>query len=192
MNKSLTVIDINPIPVAIVTCPGLFTQYEKEAIKNIEIITNSNSNLSSFAISKSYNILNDMSLHRLQKLFDSCVEEYVKKILELDMSFKCIGSWVTKNSKGSSHHNHFHPNSLISTVAYFSEDEENPGLNFETKGLSNVFQTNLFKFQNLYDDKSNKYNSFSVNVTPGQEGVIVFPSHLYHQGIPAIRMKDIW
>ena len=88
-------------------------------------------------------------------------------------------SWISHKIPGQSHTMHTHPNSLISGVFYYGEDDaEIPAITFHkpiagvnVSYLSPVYQADRRKSEYAWD-------SFSVNYTPGL--LLLFPSYVFH------------
>ena len=88
-------------------------------------------------------------------------------------------SWISLKQPGQHHTMHTHPNSLISGVFYYGEeDPEIPAIIFHkpvagvnVSYLSPVYQADRRKSEYAWE-------SFSVNYTPGL--LLLFPSYMFH------------
>ena len=69
-------------------------------------------------LSHSSYVLNDTQMDRVKKLITEHTDKYISEILGLNDKFKLINSWTTRNPQDSVHHQHSHPNSIISGVYY--------------------------------------------------------------------------
>jgi uncharacterized protein (TIGR02466 family) len=88
-------------------------------------------------------------------------------------------SWISHKTPGQHHTMHTHPNSLISGVFYYGEEDEDiPAISFHKP----VAGTNVSYLSPKYqkDRRKSQYawNSFSVNYTPGL--LLLFPSYVFH------------
>ena len=79
--------------------------------------------------------------------------------------------WLNKNPKGSSHHEHCHPNSIVSGVFYFKQNSTLPPIKF-SKTLQHGIKLNLKKYNDFNSD------TFFLSCTDGE--LILFPSNLNH------------
>jgi uncharacterized protein (TIGR02466 family) len=82
---------------------------------------------------------------------------------------------------------HTHPNSLISGVFYYGEEDENiPAISFHKP----VVGTNVSYLSPKYQSDRRKsqyaWDSFSVNYTPGL--LLLFPSYVFHS-VPVNKSK---
>jgi len=84
-------------------------------------------------------------------------------------------SWINKSSKGESHHEHVHPNSLISGVWYPVINEQLPPIQFRSRAQRDV---------SLSADKYNNFNSATFLLPMKMGELIIFPSNLTHS-VPA-------
>jgi len=79
--------------------------------------------------------------------------------------------WGNRNPKGSKHHEHVHPNSIISGVFYLRQDPKLPPIQFSKSNQEAM---------KLDPRKYNNYNAetFLLPCTAGE--LILFPSNLRH------------
>jgi hypothetical protein len=136
-------------------------------------------------ISKSYNIFAFKELFNLKNKFDKALKLYVEKVLHTPtLQFKNTGSWLTKNTKETSHHPHGHSNTMLSVVTYFDDDicmdKELPGIVFLSHKLSSVFPFFKFNFKDVEVSEWNLFNYETYTIKPKYNDVIIFPGHLRH------------
>jgi hypothetical protein len=136
-------------------------------------------------LSHSMDVLSQPELSRLKKIFDEAIMVYTRDILKLSNVFQLTNSWLTKNESGDYHHQHNHPNVMLSITTYFDETFEYLGpfapIVIETPGLAHTFST--FQFQTTpfeYDT----VNGNEFGIYPNKNQFIIFPGHLYHQTMP--------
>ena len=79
-------------------------------------------------------------------------------------------SWANKNIKGASHHDHVHPNSIVSGVFYFQTSSSTPIIFNKTNQHSFAFEPIKFNTVNS--------SQFKLEVKAGE--CILFPSNLRH------------
>ena len=79
--------------------------------------------------------------------------------------------WANRNPKGSKHHEHVHPNSIISGVMYFQINEKLPPISF-SKERQDGIKLNPEKYNHMNSE------SFMLPCKPGE--LILFPSSLKH------------
>ena len=80
-------------------------------------------------------------------------------------------SWLNKNKKGESHHEHVHPNSMVSGVWYPQIHEQLPPIQFRNKGQRDI---------SLQTEKFNTFNSATFLLPMKRGELILFPSNLSH------------
>ena len=79
--------------------------------------------------------------------------------------------WANRNPKGSKHHEHVHPNSIISGVMYFQINEKLPPISFSKANQDGM---------KLDPEKYNHVNSESFMLPCKTGELILFPSSLKH------------
>ena len=181
-NTNVSIHNLRAIPVAVYNFNSILTEIEKNIIRKLEYLPVKQGPVS---LSSSYNILAQHGLLNISHIFDACVSRYLKEILGANVNTKSIGSWATKNTPGSFHHKHYHPNTLLSVVTYFKDsypddDSDISNLIFYNNGLGEIFK-NFSGFE--YEEKIinwNLYNNITYRVKPVEGQVIVFPGHLLH------------
>ena len=110
-------------------------------------------------------------LQKIVLFFKECIDDYCKTIINSDQRLVITQLWGNKNPKGSKHHEHVHPNSIISGVFYLRQEPKLPPIQFSK---SNQHAIKL-------DPK--KYNTFNAEtfLLPCVAGeLILFPSNLRH------------
>ena len=101
---------------------------------------------------------------------NKCLKDYARRVLATDQLLTVTQSWANTNIKGARHHEHVHPNSIISGVFYFQTNSSTPIIFNKTN-------------QHAFGFKSIKYNdvnaeAFRLEVQVGS--CILFPSSLRH------------
>lgn len=145
-----------------------FTHEERNYVDSLE-----NSGSQHMFLSKNTNVFGDLT-----NIKNFCVDKlniYTKEILGIKQNFYITNSWVSKKTKGQSHHIHNHPNSIFSGVFYMSVEDKDSKLHFNStpghlKGFNFDFDYESFNLFNSQD--------WWISVESGS--FIIFPSHLNH------------
>jgi uncharacterized protein (TIGR02466 family) len=120
--------------------------------------------------SKDTYVLRHPELEKLKAFFYASLNTYCESVIGTKHRVNITQAWVQRNGRGSFTHEHTHPNSIISGVFYFRNDEQAP-INF-TKDTINRLTMKQFK--------QTKINSESFTFHPKAGELILFPSHLRH------------
>ena len=99
------------------------------------------------------------------------MDDYCNTIVNSDQRLVITQLWANRNPKNSKHHEHVHPNSIISGVFYLRQDPKLPPIQFSKSNQHGI---------NLDPRKYNNYNAktFLLPCTAGE--LILFPSNLRH------------
>ena len=110
-------------------------------------------------------------LQKIVLFFKECIDDYCNTIVNSDQRLVITQLWGNKNPKGSKHHEHVHPNSIISGVFYLRQDPKLPPIQFSKSNQDSM---------KLDPRKYNTYNAetFLLPCTSGE--LILFPSNLRH------------
>ena len=154
--------------------PVLITPYEKPISKELEFIRTlewiSQKANGNFKSKDSY-ILKNEQLKDIKNFIVETVNKYCEKILNTKQRLVITQSWFNKNPTGSKHHEHVHPNSIISGVMYFQIDQTLPPIQFSKSNQDGV-KLDPIKYNVLNSD------TFLLPCKPGE--LILFPSNLRH------------
>ena len=110
-------------------------------------------------------------LKEIVLFFKECVEDYCNTIVNSDQRLVITQLWANRNPKNSKHHEHVHPNSIISGVFYLRQDPKLPPIQFSKSNQHAI---------KLDPKKYNVFNAetFLLPCTAGE--LILFPSNLRH------------
>jgi uncharacterized protein (TIGR02466 family) len=130
--------------------------------------------------STSYHVLDDKNLKELKDQICDNINTFVHDILKVDNSIQfCIkNSWIMKHKKGNWAQYHTHNNCLLTGIYYYDVENTTGDVTFRKK------DTHLNIFPEVFDipfTEENMFNTKSVIVTPENNKLIIFPSHLLHK-----------
>ena len=110
-------------------------------------------------------------LKNIKNFLSESVDKFTKNVLNSKQRLVITQCWANRNPKGSKHHEHVHPNSIISGVMYFQINEKSPPIQFAKTSQDAI---------KLDPEKYNYVNSesFMLPCKPGE--LILFPSSLKH------------
>ena len=162
---------IFPVPIYITSLDRKFSPSEINFInKNKNKTYKNDGNITS---ANNY-ILNTSPFKKLKKELDLIVLDYFEKIISpLNKVTPYITqSWLNYTEKNQFHHQHEHPNSLISGVLYINADEKFDNIKFYKKDTYSTIKLSVKDY--------NFFNSDSW-VFPVETGkIILFPSSTTH------------
>ena len=162
--------------------PLLITKYEGSLVDELKHINTlewieqkANSNFKS----KDTYLLNHEQFKNIKNFIYESLNKFTQNIFESNQRLVVTQCWLNKNPKGSKHHEHVHPNSIISGVFYFKQDPKLPPISF-SKSIQSAMKLDPKKYNNLNSE------TFLLPCTDGE--LILFPSNLKHS-VP-INMGD--
>ena len=110
-------------------------------------------------------------LKYLTSFFKECIDDYCNTIINSEQRLVITQLWGNRNPKGSKHHEHVHPNSIISGVFYLRQDPKLPPIQF-SKSNQHAMKLDPKKYNNFNAE------TFLLPCTAGE--LILFPSSLRH------------
>lgn len=124
-------------------------------------------------------ILNQLEFENLKKEIQKHLENYIHNVFKINnkVSFYITNSWGIKHQKGDWAAKHYHTNSLFSGVLYLKCSDVSGDIKFYknlgvTTGISQCFD---FEYS-----EHNMFNSTEYTITPQDNMILLFPSHLEH------------
>ena len=120
-------------------------------------------------------ILDKPEMSRVRQFIELKLKEFVHNVMGSDSQMVITQSWLNKNGKGQSHHEHKHPNSMISGVWYPQIHEKLPPIQFRNSQQRDI---------TLSVKKFNHFNSATFLLPMRKGELILFPSNLQHS-VPA-------
>jgi len=165
-----------PTPVLICPYPVDYTK-ELEWIRNAEC-RKENSGGDAGGQKIHYNrqsedtfVLDRPELSNIRAFIEAKLHEFVTKIYASTDKLVITQSWLNKSKKGESHHEHVHPNSMISGVWYPQIHEQMPPIQFRSRQQRDV---------SLQTQQYNTFNSATFMLPMKRGELILFPSNLTH------------
>ena len=116
-------------------------------------------------------LLRQEKLKSIKNFLGESVNKFTTNVLNSKQRLIITQCWANRNPKGSRHHEHVHPNSIISGVMYFQINEKLPPIQFSKERQDGV-KLDPIKYNNLTAE------SFMLPCKPGE--LILFPSSLKH------------
>ena len=110
-------------------------------------------------------------LKNIKNFLSESVDKFTKNVLNSKQRLVITQCWANRNPKGSKHHEHVHPNSIISGVMYFQINEKLPPIQF-AKTNQDAIKLDPIKYNHVNSE------SFMLPCKPGE--LILFPSSLKH------------
>jgi len=171
--KEPTIANLFPTPIYMTDMDRPFT---KQELKFVEVQKNHTTKNEGNVSSIDNYILNRKELKNVKKIIDTACEDYLQRIIcpkEKNLKLYVTQSWLNFTEANQYHHQHAHPNSVISGVLYFDCDKENDKIKFTSpKGYQQIVP----ELKNY-----NIWNSYTwwFPLETGQ--LIMFPSSTIHQ-----------
>ncbi len=148
-----------------------FTSEELAYVSALEMIDNVGN-----AMSRNDSVLHDDALHRVRKFVDEQVFHYKKNLLRIrdETELYVTQSWVNVARPGQFHPKHKHPNSVVSGVIFFDDNQRQdlPPIRFHRAAEALSLD---FDYEELND-----FNASCREIVPESGLLILFPSQLEH------------
>ena len=154
--------------------PVLITKYEGDLNKELKYVDNlpykEQKGNANFKSQDSY-LLEIEELKNIKDFFYESLNKYTKNISQSDQRLVITQCWANKNPPGSKHHEHVHPNSILSGVFYLKQDKTLPPIQFN-KSIQGAMKLDPKKYNNLNSE---------IFLLPCVDGeLLLFPSNLKH------------
>ena len=75
-------------------------------------------------------LLRNEELKDIKNFLGEAINKFTTNVLNTKQRLVITQCWANRNPKGSRHHEHVHPNSIISGVMYFQINEKLPPISF--------------------------------------------------------------
>ena len=116
-------------------------------------------------------LLRNEEFKNIKNFLKESIDKFTTNVLNTKQRLVITQCWANRNPKGSQHHEHVHPNSIISGVMYFQINEKLPPISF-TKDKQDGMKLNPEKYNHMNSE------TFMLPCKPGE--LILFPSSLRH------------
>ena len=164
---------IFPIPIYTTSMERGFTKQELQFVnEQKKHCTNNTGNINT----KDNYILNRKEFKNIKKFLDKHCKEYLDTVIcpKNNIELYITQSWLNYTEADQYHHQHAHPNSVVSGVFYFDSDIEKDKILFTKGGYQQISpETDKEKF-NLWNS-----DTWFFPVKTGD--LIMFPSSTTHQ-----------
>jgi len=172
--KQPELLQLFPKPVLIASYHKDFTK-ELEYVKSLEHKLNEKSQKEYSKQSTNTFLLDEPELKEIREFVEVYLKFYVHNVLECKDELVITQAWSNIADKGKKHHEHVHPNSLVSGIWYPVINEQLPPIQFRSKSQRDV---------SLQCEKFNNFNSATFLLPMKAGELIIFPSNLTHS-VPA-------
>jgi uncharacterized protein (TIGR02466 family) len=164
------IIDIFPTAVMKFKLGRNFTKEELNFVNTHENIYYPNSGNK---YSKNTFILNESDMFDINSFCNDALQTYFKNIINpiTNTSIRITQSWLNYTKLNGFHHEHDHPNSIISGVFYFSADKSKDIISFRRNDYKQI--------QILYKE-ANDYNTMQTDIKVESGDLVLFPSDISH------------
>ena len=154
--------------------PVLITKYEhsiEEEFKFIQILRYIEQKENSNFKSDDTYLLKHKELSKIKDFIYESLNKFTQNIIQTKQRLVVTQAWTNKNPPNSKHHEHTHPNSIVSGVFYFRQSKTLPPIQ-----ISKAVQDGI----KLSPEKYNQLNSetFLLPMVDGE--LVLFPSSLRH------------
>lgn len=112
---------------------------------------------------------------KMKQMFTHISNRLIKEGLNYDNKLEISSSWFTKTHKGEQSPMHDHKNCVFSAVYYYGD--------YDDKVANLIFKNpivNLTSYR-LNVGKSNKFNTYDIEITPQAGSLLIFPSYVSHK-----------
>ena len=154
--------------------PVLITKYEEdfsEETKYVENLEYKDQKENKNFRSKDSYLFKHEPLKKIKNFCDESVTKYTEKISNSKQRLVITQCWTNKNPPGSKHHEHTHPNSIVSGVFFFRIGGKLPPIQF-AKSIQGAMKLDPIKYNNVNAE------TFLLPCVPGE--LLLFPSNLKH------------
>ncbi len=128
--------------------------------------------------SRNKDVLGAEQMQQIRAIIQQHLDHYFSIVFNTSnkVSLRITQSWLTRTTKGQSHHTHTHPNSVVSGVLYINLAQRD-GINFFRNEDSQWYE--LMRTEDTY------YNASRYFIQTAIGEIILFPSNIRH-GVHAV------
>ena len=167
MKEKDELLQIFPTPVLITKYKEDFSE-ETKYIENLEYKDQKDNK--NFKSKDSY-LFKHEPLKKIKNFCGESLTKYTEKILNSKQRLVITQCWTNRNPPGAKHHEHVHPNSIISGVFFFRIGGKLPPIQF-AKSVQGAMKLDPVKYNNITAE------TFLLPCTQGE--LLLFPSNLKH------------
>ena len=167
MKEKDELLQIFPTPVLVVKYEEDISE-ETKYIENLEYLSQKDNK--NFKSKDSY-LLKHEIFKNIKSFFGESITTYTEKVLNSKQRLVITQCWTNKNPPGAKHHEHVHPNSIISGVFFFKIGGKLPPIQF-AKSIQGAMKLDPVKYNNVNAE------TFLLPCVPGE--LLLFPSNLKH------------
>ena len=154
--------------------PILITKYEEDFSEEMKYVENlkytkptENSNFRSI----NSDLFRYAPLKKINNFCREGITKYTEKILNSKQRLVITQCWTNRNPPGTNHHEHVHPNSIVSGVFYFKVGDKLPPIQF-AKDIQSSFKLDPIGYNSVNAE------TFLLPCVSGE--LLLFPSNLRH------------
>ena len=167
MKEKDELLQIFPTPVLITKYDGDISE-EIKYVENLEYLDQKENK--NFKSKDSYLMKHEV-FKKIKSFFGESIIKYTEKVLNSKQRLVITQCWTNKNPPGAKHHEHVHPNSIVSGVFFFRIGGKLPPIQF-AKSIQGAMKLDPAKYNNINAE------TFLLPCVPGE--LLLFPSNLKH------------
>ena len=167
MKEKDELLQIFPIPV-LITKYGHSIEDEFKFIEKLRYIEQKENG--NFKSDDTY-LLKHNELALIKNFIYESLNKFTQDIYQTKQRLVVTQCWTNRNPPNSKHHEHVHPNSIISGVFYFRQSKTLPPIQF-SKSIQESFKLNPEKYNQVNSE------TFLLPMVDGE--LVLFPSSLRH------------
>ena len=167
MKEKDELLQIFPTPVLITKYDGDISE-ETKYVENLEYLAQQENK--NFKSKDSYLMKHEI-FKNIKNFFGESITKYTEKVLNSKQRLVITQCWTNKNPPGAKHHEHVHPNSILSGVFFFRIGGKLPPIQF-AKSVQGAMKLDPVKYNNITAE------TFLLPCVPGE--LLLFPSSLKH------------
>ncbi len=161
------------IPLFQAVRPQPLTPEEHRSVRSISYQNNVGN-----STSRMNYILDELpALRAIGEFCQSCVDQFMRDVVGTDDKLKITISWANRTSAGQRHHQHFHPNSVLSGSFYFQDTATSPITFTNPLREHSNFEFNLVR-------NPSQFNAASKSSAAPANSCVIFPSWVRHDVPP--------
>ena len=167
MKEKDELLQIFPTPVLITKYDDDISE-ETKYVENLEYISQKDNK--NFKSKDSY-LMKHEPLKKIKNFCGESLTKYTEKVLNSKQRLVITQCWTNRNPPGAKHHEHVHPNSMVSGVFFFRIGSKLPPISF-AKTNQHGLKLDPVKYNSVNAE------SFLLPCVPGE--LLLFPSNLKH------------